>query len=205
MTRHTRRCWRRTATTTALAIALAAEAAQIAVLAVHDRSAGELAAAVALAYLSVVTLCGAASWSWTAGRSAALDRRRPVPSGRPAKTAEAIVEHRARAQAEEDAHAEAMAVVAADAPLPERTECPQESVYDAWMVGVPTDGTPALLATVPMPPVGAVLSWDSGTHGRHVADAQPWPWSPMASARHVATYAMGEGGATGRHAGRWAA
>lgn len=65
---------------------------------------------------------------------------------------------------EDHAHAEAMAAVAADAPLPERAVPSQESVYDAWMKGVPTDGTPALPplgptptlpATVPMPTVDA--------------------------------------------------
>lgn len=194
MSRHTRRCWRRTATATALAIALGAEAAQVATQALTNRggvSGGELAAAVGLAYASVVALCGAVAWAVATGRAAARDgwqRRQTPTTGRPAMTAEAIVEHRARAQAEEDAHAEAMAAVAADAPLPERTQTPH-------------DGDTAV-----MPPVASVLgAWDYAPAGRHVADAQPWPWTPMAEARRVAAYAMGESGATGRHAGRWAA
>lgn len=139
MTRRTRRMWRRTAAYTALAIALAADACMLAALGIHDRSAAELAAAVALAYLSVIVLCGAASWSWAAGR--ATGRQRSPRLGRCVLTAEQIAEHRARAQAEEDAHAAAMAAVADDVPLPERA--PADAV----------EAVRPLPATVPMPTV----------------------------------------------------
>jgi hypothetical protein len=150
MTRLTRRTWRRTAVHTAVATLCAADAAGLAATAMHDRSAAELTAAVALAWLAVVALVSAASWSWAAGRATVRDRRRPRPAGRPLWTSEVIEAQRKRAADDERAHAEAMAAVAAEPLAPQ----PQTVAYTAVMptVAVRHAGIGAAVATaLPLP------------------------------------------------------
>lgn len=180
MTRHTRRCWRRTATHAVIAVLAASDAAIVAAMALRDRSGATLAAAVGIGYVSVVALCAALSWSWAAGRSSARDwrigRRLAAVARLEAPTA--------------GRHAAAMAAVAADAPLPQRSAGPETVAYTAVL--------PTVVAATP---------------GAAVTHAAQQPWAPpvsepasayLAEARQSAAYAAGETGATGRHA-RWAA
>jgi len=120
VTRHSRRTWRRTATSATIATLLAADAATLGVAAFRDRgNAPVLIAAVALAYAAFIALClaisTACSAGWHAGRGA-YDRRRYAKTHRPPLSRATVAAMRERAAAEERAYAEAMA--AAERPSP---------------------------------------------------------------------------------------
>lgn len=150
MTRHSRRTWRRTATSAAIATLLAADAATLGVAAFRDRgNVPLLITAVALAYAGFLALClavsAACSAGWHAGRGA-YDRRRYAQSHRPPLGRATVAAMRQRAAAEEQTYAEMMP--------PAR----QAAVEAEWPPVPVRDG-----ATMPIPVV---------------VDAQPWPWSP---------------------------
>jgi len=135
----------------------------------------EVVGAVVLCYVGTVALVHTCGLAWHLGRADACrwrHRTQPTPGRR-------IVP---RAPVEQQ-HAAAMAAVAAE-PMQ-----PQTPVYDTWMAGVPTDGTPALppLGPTPteQPQTPTAPTWGSGPRG--VVEPEPQLWMPLvsSSARHA--------------------
>jgi len=144
----------------------------------------EVVGAVVLCYVGTVALVHTCGLAWHLGRADACrwrHRTQPTPGRRTVPRAPV-----------EQQHAAAMAAVAAE-PMQ-----PQTPVYDTWMAGVPTDGTPALpplgptpteqpqTPTAVMPTVQTGVTWGFGPY--RVEDTAPGAWwlpEPAATARHA--------------------
>jgi hypothetical protein len=143
----------------------------------------EVVGAAVLCYVGTVALVHTCGLAWHLGRADACrwrHRTQPTPARRTVPRAPV-----------EQQHAAAMAAVAAE-PMQ-----PQTSVYDTWMAGVPTDGTPALpplgptpmeqpqMPTAVMPTVQTAPTWGFGPRG--VVEPEPQLWTAPVSmgARHA--------------------
>jgi len=140
----------------------------------------EVVGAVVLCYVGTVALVHTCGLAWHLGRADACrwrHRRQPTPGRRtvPRAPVASVVEQQ---------HAAAMAAVAAE-PMQ-----PQTPVYDTWMAGVPTDGTPALpplgpTPTAVMPTVQTAPTWGFGPRGVVEPEPQLWTAPVSVSARHA--------------------